>query len=446
MNTHSAFRTSAILILALIAVCLPTRAHAQMEPVSRLLVANGVEVWVSREEPGLGVQGVGWRVVNLTADTLRVDGTKTYYAAPSGRLVGTSRFRSLLLHANETISGGRFTGDDLDLWDDFFYDEDLQRGERIGRITVTVSVRNVSAERRAERDEQERLAEQQRREEERRLAAADAERRQREAAARQQAEEDERRRQAERIREEAAERERERDAAIAELADATAQAATADVGDGPLRGDFFFGAAYGSPGIVNEAGRDESGSGFSYAIGGRYVHWLGPSDNPYEPPMLLELVGQWSSVVGTKSGLSGSEVAQMTGGDAMISVDQIEGTARLWLGDRLSILGGMLAVGLSAERYSYEFTPDQGEASSGSFTAATPLLSWGLLGDKDGYMTVTGGYAPLTAGTITKAAFEGGIGMGYAALFYTKYVFEEPVAELRETEVMRLTLGLRLVP
>jgi hypothetical protein len=158
------------------------QAQVDAEPV-RVLSSNGIEVSVRRTEPGLGMQGVGWGIRNLTGDTLRVHLSKTFYSN-TGRLVksidGSGFYSGVVVYPNQTIRGARLLGDDVVLWNDFFYGNDLQKGELIGRITVSAKVVNLSQQNREKAQQQQLAARRAKEEAEKQRAIEEAQRRLRE--------------------------------------------------------------------------------------------------------------------------------------------------------------------------------------------------------------------------------------------------------------------------
>ncbi|HUF12997.1 MAG TPA: hypothetical protein VMN78_07860 [Longimicrobiales bacterium] len=423
----------------LLAPCADSAA-GQMETPSRIWVGEGIEVLVSREEPGMGVQGVGWRVVNLTGDSLRVDMTKTFYASPSGRLVGTDQVRGFVLEPFETINGGRFTGDDIfDLWDDFFYGEDLSRDERIGRITLSATVHNLSAERRAEaRRQEQRLAEERARREqeasERRRREAEAERL-RLAQARADsaaAAREEQRRAAARAAQEIEERQREREAEMDALVAAAAPGAEVDVGDGSLVFDLFGGGALGGGSVA--AASDTTGvMGVAYGAGARYVHRIG--SRAADAPIRIETTVAYSESFGTTSGTVGQTTAALIG-DAFVSTSEFNGHLRLWY--------KAIALGLNGAHSSYTLHPDGEEDREGSFSTAAPEIAVGFMTDRDGYAVAWASYATVgESGEIRKFGFEMGMNLMYLGFHSSNYTLANPIDGVTAVEHYMGAIGVR---
>jgi hypothetical protein len=157
------WRQSALLVALAFGPILVPYANLQAQDVDPaadqspqlVYTGQGIQLKVQRLAPGLGTQGVGWLLINQTNDSLEVDLVKTFYTK-SGREVKTTK-GNVLAKPGQTVKGARFLGDDIfALWDDFFFGdaEDLRKSERIGNIKVSVTVKNISEQRRIAAREQ----------------------------------------------------------------------------------------------------------------------------------------------------------------------------------------------------------------------------------------------------------------------------------------------------
>lgn len=169
------------------------------QPIEMRLGAQyPVRLFYRRTDASLGSMGVGWRLINTTSDRLEVTLEKSFSA--NGRNLPSSK-GTVLLEPRETKNGGRFFGDEIFvLWDEFFYGEQLQKGERVTGVRARVTVKNRSQEERRLAAEREReRAQQQKVEAEREAESKARERVQEQERARAQAQEQRVRLEAQRV-------------------------------------------------------------------------------------------------------------------------------------------------------------------------------------------------------------------------------------------------------